>query len=264
MKRALIPTLLVICGAFASSAWRTLELPCEVSKLEIASAVLSPLLRCAANQLLIGELAPSELNGGGQAAVQPSGSRDAGSALLFGIFVNHAFDRFGSEVNSVGMSISSWLVRHRVWREFTTFRRNPQCSIEQKGERKMKFLSIYRTVERTAPPSKEEMEAMGKLIEEGMKAGWLVGTEGCLPTALGARVRHDNGNVTVTDGPFTESKEVVGGFAILRTNSKQEAIELCKLFLKTAGKFAAHGECELRQVYEAPEYASSSTSAAAV
>ena len=117
----------------------------------------------------------------------------------------------------------------------------------------MKFLSIYKTAERTAPPSQEEMEAMGKLIEEGMKAGWLVGTEGCLPTALGARVRHDNGSVTVTDGPFTESKEVVGGFAILRANSKQEAIELTRRFLQVAGRFAASGECELRQVYEAGE-----------
>jgi hypothetical protein len=117
----------------------------------------------------------------------------------------------------------------------------------------MKFLSIYKTAERTAPPSQEEMEAMGKLIEEGMKAGWLVGTEGCLPTALGARIRHDNGHVTVTDGPFTESKEVVGGFAILRANSKEEAIELTRRFLQVAGRFAVSGECELRQVYGAGE-----------
>jgi hypothetical protein len=58
------------------------------------------------------------------------------------------------------------------------------------------------------------MASMGKLIEEGMKAGWLLGTEGCLPTAMGARVRRSGGNVSVTDGPFTESKEMVGGFAI--------------------------------------------------
>jgi len=53
----------------------------------------------------------------------------------------------------------------------------------------MKFLSIYKTVERNAPPSQEVMAKMGKLVEEGMKAGWLLATEGCLPTALGARVR---------------------------------------------------------------------------
>ena len=111
----------------------------------------------------------------------------------------------------------------------------------------MKFLSIYKSVERNTPPSQEEMESMGKLIEEAMKAGWLLATEGCLPTALGARVRIDNGTLKVTDGPFTEAKEVVGGFAILQANSKQEAIELAKNFLKVVGQ----GECELRQIYEA-------------
>ena len=70
----------------------------------------------------------------------------------------------------------------------------------------MRFLSIYKTVERNTPPSPEEMAAMGKLVEEAMKSGWLLSTEGCLPTAFGARVRRSNGKVTVTDGPFTESK----------------------------------------------------------
>ena len=115
----------------------------------------------------------------------------------------------------------------------------------------MKFLSIYKTVERNAPPSQEEMAKMGNLVEEGMKAGWLLATEGCLPTALGARVRNSNGKVTVTDGPFTEAKEVVGGFAILRANSKQEAIQLARDFLEVAGE----GECELRQISEADTYA---------
>jgi hypothetical protein len=91
------------------------------------------------------------------------------------------------------------------------------------------------------------MTKMGKLIEEGMKAGWLVATEGCLPSSLGARVRLSAGKLIVTDGPFTEAKELVGGFAILKTNSKEEAIELAKQFLPVAGE----GECELRQLYEA-------------
>lgn len=110
----------------------------------------------------------------------------------------------------------------------------------------MKFLSIYKAAERNTPPSAEEMAAMGKLIEEGVKAGWLVATEGCLPSALGARVRRSSGKLSVTDGPFTESKEVVGGFAILKANSKAEAIELARDFLKVVGD----GECELRQIYE--------------
>jgi hypothetical protein len=111
----------------------------------------------------------------------------------------------------------------------------------------MKFLSIYKTAERGGPPSQEEIAKMGKLIEEGIKAGFLLSTEGCLPSALGARVRMSVGRVTVTDGPFTEAKEVVGGFAILQANSKEEALKLVKNFLQVAGD----GECELRQLYEA-------------
>lgn len=110
----------------------------------------------------------------------------------------------------------------------------------------MRFLSIYKTVERTSPPTQDEMAAMGKLIEDGIQAGWLLATEGCLPTSLGARVRRSGGKLTVTDGPFAETKEVVGGFAILKANSKEEAIELTRKFLHVAGE----GECELRQVYE--------------
>jgi hypothetical protein len=110
----------------------------------------------------------------------------------------------------------------------------------------MRFLSIYKNVERTFPPTQEEMASMGKLIEEGMKKGWLLSTEGCLPTALGAKVRRSDAKVTVTDGPFAETKEVVGGFAILSANSKAEAVELAKQFLSVVGE----GECELRQLYE--------------
>ncbi len=110
----------------------------------------------------------------------------------------------------------------------------------------MRFLSIYKHEERTIPPTAAEMETMGKLIEEGMKAGWLVATEGCLPSALGSRVRRSNGKLSITDGPFTEAKEVVGGFAILKADSKEDAIELTRRFLNVAGD----GECELRQLYE--------------
>ena len=111
-----------------------------------------------------------------------------------------------------------------------------------------RYLSIYKTAERTSPPSQEEMDAMGKLIQEGMKAGWLIATEGCLPSALGARVTKRGAQLTVTDGPFTEAKEVVGGFALLKAESKEHAIQLVKDFLKVAGD----GDCELRQLYEAP------------
>jgi hypothetical protein len=112
----------------------------------------------------------------------------------------------------------------------------------------MRFLSIYKTVERSTPPSQAEMDRMAGLIAQGMKAGWLVSTEGCLPTALGARVRKAGGKVTVSDGPFTEAKEVVGGFAIIEARSKEDAVRLTRQFLESVGD----GECELRQLYEAP------------
>jgi hypothetical protein len=115
----------------------------------------------------------------------------------------------------------------------------------------MRFLSIYKAVERNTPPSPEHVASMGALIEESMKAGVLLGTEGCLPSALGARVRLSGGKVTVTDGPFIESKEVIGGFAVLQANSKAEAIELVKKFLDVAGD----GECEIRQIFTAPDVA---------
>ena len=110
----------------------------------------------------------------------------------------------------------------------------------------MRFLSIYKHAERNTPPSPEEMAAMGKLIEQGFKEGWLVATEGCMPSAMGARVRRDGSKISVTDGPFTESKEIVGGFAILRANSKAEAVQMAKDFLQ----FVGEGECEIRQIYE--------------
>jgi hypothetical protein len=114
----------------------------------------------------------------------------------------------------------------------------------------MKFLCIYKPGKpEGTPPAQDEMAKMGKLIEDGMKSGWLLATEGCLPTALGARVRRSGGNITVKDGPFTESKEIIGGFAVIKTNSKEEAIELTKRFLEVAGD----GESEIRQIYEMPE-----------
>lgn len=108
----------------------------------------------------------------------------------------------------------------------------------------MRFLSVYKTAETGLPPNQEEMTTMGKLIEEGMKAGWLVAVEGCMPSVTGARVRKAGGKTVVTDGPFVETKELIGGLAILQANSKEHAIELTKYFLS----HAADGECELRQL----------------
>jgi hypothetical protein len=116
------------------------------------------------------------------------------------------------------------------------------------GDQSMKFISLYKTPESGVPPSQEEMVKMGRLIEEGMKAGYLLAVEGCLPSSMGARVRLSNGSVTVTDGPFAEAKEVIGGLAVIQAGSKAEAVEHVKTFLRIAGD----GECELRQLYEVP------------
>jgi hypothetical protein len=114
----------------------------------------------------------------------------------------------------------------------------------------MRFLCIYKpSKQEGAPPSEQEIVVMGKLIEEGMKSGKLLATEGCMPSALGARVRLAGDKFTVTDGPFTESKELIAGFALIQAGSKEEAVEYTKEFLKVAGD----GETEIRQIYEVPE-----------
>jgi hypothetical protein len=92
------------------------------------------------------------------------------------------------------------------------------------------------------------MAEMGKLIEEGMKAGWLLATEGVQWGAVGARVRNAGGKITVVDGPFTEAKEVIGGYALMEAKSKEAAVELIRRFLKVAGD----GTCEVHQLYEMP------------
>lgn len=116
----------------------------------------------------------------------------------------------------------------------------------------MRFLSLYKPAKKEGdPPTRQEMAEMGKLIEEMVKAGVLLSTEGCQPSSKGARVRLSGGKLTVTDGPFTEAKELIGGFAILQAKSKEEAIELTRRFLDVAGD----GECEIRQLYEASDFA---------
>jgi hypothetical protein len=112
----------------------------------------------------------------------------------------------------------------------------------------MRFLSIYQTTERSTPPTEQEMAEMGAFIEAMFAEGVLLATEGCLPSARGARVRREGERVTVVDGPFTESKELVAGFAILRANSREHAIELTRRFLAVAGD----GVCEVRELYEMP------------
>jgi hypothetical protein len=126
----------------------------------------------------------------------------------------------------------------------------------------MRFLSIYKTAETGVPPTQEQMDEMGRFIEEMQSTGALLATEGCLPSALGARVRLSGGELTVIDGPFAESKELIAGFALLQADSREEAVELTRRFLQVAGD----GECEIRQVYDGsgcvPDVASTHAAAA--
>lgn len=114
----------------------------------------------------------------------------------------------------------------------------------------MRFLSMVRINERAGQkPSAQLMEDMGRLMAEMTANGSLLDTAGLQPTAAGKRVRLSHGRQTVVDGPFTEAKEVVGGYAMLQAASMDEALEITRRFL------AVHGEeweieCEVRQVME--------------
>jgi hypothetical protein len=113
----------------------------------------------------------------------------------------------------------------------------------------MRFISIFTHEPTNRPPTEAEMAKMGKLVEDAMKEGWLIATEGVSFGATGVRVHKSAaGNVTVTDGPFTESKEVIGGYALLKAKSKEEVVELTRRFLGVAGQ----GTCEIYPLFEMP------------
>jgi hypothetical protein len=110
----------------------------------------------------------------------------------------------------------------------------------------MRFLSMIRINERSGQkPSERLMTEMGNLIGEMTRSGNLVSTAGLRPTAEGVRLRLSGGKITVKDGPFTEAKEVIGGFAMIEAKSKAEAIELTKRFLQVHGD-EWELECEVR------------------
>jgi hypothetical protein len=122
----------------------------------------------------------------------------------------------------------------------------------------MRFMMIYKPanvkdMEAGIPPTPEHMAEMGKLIGELVQSGVMLATDGLMPSSKGARVKQADGKVVVTDGPFVETKELIGGFAIFQLQSKAEAIELTKRFLQTAGD----GDVEIRQMPDNPAYARS-------
>jgi hypothetical protein len=118
----------------------------------------------------------------------------------------------------------------------------------------MRFMMMVKSNEQAEaglPPSPEMMAAVEKYTEEMIKAGVVLDTGGLLPSAMGARIRLTGGKLIVSDGPFAEAKELIGGYAIIRAASKQEAIESGKSFM--AIHMDVHGpsyesEMEIRQL----------------
>lgn len=115
----------------------------------------------------------------------------------------------------------------------------------------MRYLLVHRLDERKPDsfnPSPELIARIGALMAEMNQAGVVLAAEGVLPSAKGAKVRVSEGKRTVTDGPFTEAKEVIGGFAMLQVRSIDEAIEWASRFAETIGDV----EVEVRQIAEGP------------
>jgi hypothetical protein len=104
-------------------------------------------------------------------------------------------------------------------------------------------------------PDEKILTEMGKFNDELVKAGVMLAGEGLQPSSKGARVRFDGNKRTVTDGPFTESKELIAGFWLWQCKSKEEAIE----WLKRA-PFDGGTEVEIRQVFETEDFAASDPS----
>ena len=115
----------------------------------------------------------------------------------------------------------------------------------------MRFLSMIRIDEKTAKaPTERLMADMGVLMEEMTQAGVLIETAGLRPTSEGVRVRLRGGKLSTIDGPFTETKEVVGGYAMLNADSLEEAVALTERFVELHIADGWEIDCEVRQVFE--------------
>jgi hypothetical protein len=120
----------------------------------------------------------------------------------------------------------------------------------------MRYLMMVKYNENGTPPPQTLLDALAKNRREAKQAGVLVEVGGLFPSALGARVRHSGGRVAVTDGPFTECKELVGGYSVYEVKEKQEAIDWACRFMQLFAEHWPAGECEveIRQILEAPEF----------
>jgi hypothetical protein len=118
-------------------------------------------------------------------------------------------------------------------------------------------MSIVKSKEdyRQGPPPQALMEAMGRLGEEATKAGAMVDMGGLMPTEAGFRIRLSGGKLTITDGPFSEAKEVIGGYAVFSVGSKEEVLEWGKRFMDLHKQHWPEweGETEIRLMAEGPD-----------
>ena len=119
----------------------------------------------------------------------------------------------------------------------------------------MRYMTIVSGPENLAasgPPPAALMEAIDKLLEESARKGTMVSFGGLKPTSSGARLRITKGKIVITDGPFTESKEVIGGFSILNVASREEALEEARKFTELHRLHwpTWEGEIEIREMYE--------------
>jgi hypothetical protein len=118
----------------------------------------------------------------------------------------------------------------------------------------MKYLCFIRHSEkyRESPPPPALMEAMGTFVQQSKQDGTLVDTGGLLPSKDGARVRVAGGRISVTDGPFIDSKEIIGGWAILEAASKAEAMRVATEFMELHRKHwpSFEGESEVRPMFD--------------
>jgi hypothetical protein len=118
----------------------------------------------------------------------------------------------------------------------------------------MRFMILVKANEDTEAgilPSEELLAEMGKYNEELAKAGVMLAGEGLQPSSKGARVRFSGKDRTVIDGPFTEAKELIAGFWLIQTKSKEEAIEWVK---RCPNPMEGESELEIRQVFEAEDF----------
>lgn len=110
----------------------------------------------------------------------------------------------------------------------------------------MKFLMIFETNPSAPPPSPETLARLGAYTEKMLASGRVVLTGGLVRPSRGLQIQNEGGKVTVTDGPFAESKELIDGFAVVNVNSREEAIALSTEFLHIAGD----GKGEILQIFE--------------